>query len=725
MTRPTSGRGSLPATMIAACTVLLALQAGTASLAQADAVHAKPWHHPAKWRHPAKWHGKTPFSCDPARFDGLPHYAMVRMNGGMITSIHLFRTEDGEEIVTSHPYGSARAVVTEDTRELCMRPDRLERFVDRIEERGTRFVRRSPGTRDPVAGAPAPDYNTGLLIGWNPSTGATTGECYNFTTETPADNVGSLNFSSENAVQHTTDQTNVSATVGGAFGAFSASASFAYTDKWQASANTGSAYFNISSVWRLNSTVDPNNPLTAQGQDAGDQFATLCGTGYMTSVLGGMVATVAVTYGSSSATASSDIDAKFKASFGLDSLKAAVDVSKDTTDSSSYFSVRLFHQGGGAKAGALLTSRFGATSSDGDAYVEECTNGDVDACELFTSNMAQGAIDAGAAFNALAQNPAPGANLNFFALFPNGIAGVDGDLQTAVARSTSDILAPYEDQLEQYLTLVNQIATLGNRATHLNGLVQDGYNPQMLDLNGFLGRLIDSTEGAVSYATSRAILLEDLGGCLNATSTNVEDVCSPIINGGETLASAYDFYDAEHGYPECTNGDHKEACWFLQQNTIALQYAAIFNAVDDFELPMDVLYVDVLPPFSDPVAAPIGGEAAFVAFADRPWVEVDPTKVEMRPNISILPLTNDTDLSNIYTSVTYRKNAPTLFYWYGILDTIWYEQSGVGATRWTTAQCQPSFQDPCPIGFEWDDPPTREAVLQQTANPLPDLFTAE
>lgn len=121
-------------------------------------------------------------------------------------------------------------------------------------EQAKRLLPSLPGTRAFGTAAPGAEppseqtYNTGLLLGWNPSTGPTTGECFNFTTATPAANISSLNFSSENAARHTADQTKVSATVGGAFGAFSAHASFAYSDQWQGSANTGSAYFNISSV---------------------------------------------------------------------------------------------------------------------------------------------------------------------------------------------------------------------------------------------------------------------------------------------------------------------------------------------------------------------------------------------------------------------------------------------------------------------------------------------
>jgi len=451
---------------------VLVLQAGLASGANADASGLDRWTH-QRWPHHSN-------SCDPARFEGAAHYAKVRLNYGEIASIHLHRTEDGDEVVTSHPYGTAVAAVWQ--RQRCMSLERLEPFVERLERR-QRFKawlqrrKRLAANPETPGVAPAPPYNTGLLIGWNSSTGQTPGECYNFTTAQPANNVGSLSFSSENAASSVAAQTRISATVSGGFGAFSASASFAYSDQWQSSANSGSVYFNISSVYTLNNTVDPNDPLNTQGENAGDQFATLCGTEYMASVPGGMVATLAVAYGSSLQTAKSDIDAAFSAHFELDSLTAAVDAVRDRSDSESYFDVRLSHSGGGAQAGALLTTSFGATNADGDSYVEECSNGDVDACELFVSNMATGASNAGNAFDALAQEVEAGENLNFFALFASGVAGVDtSTLVTETVESQTDVLAPHQSQLEQYLVLLNEIGTLGNRATHLNGLLADGFN---------------------------------------------------------------------------------------------------------------------------------------------------------------------------------------------------------------------------------------------------------
>jgi hypothetical protein len=298
--------------------------------------------------------------------------------------------------------------------------------------------------------------------------------------------------------------------VSGGFGAFSASASFAYSDQWQSSANSGSVYFNISSIYTLNNTVDPSDALNAQGENAGDQFATLCGTEYMASVPGGMVATLAVAYGSSLETAKSDIDTAFSASFDLDSLSTAVDVAHETEHSESYFNVRLNHSGGGASAGASLAASFGAANAEGDSYVEECATGDVDACEQFVSNMATGAIDAGNAFNTLAQEVEAGENLNFFALFPSGVAGVDTSaLITQAVESHTDVLAPYQAQLEQSLTLLNEIATLGNRAMHLKVSYKQGEGEQKTEGTQTIYVPEDLSVVKMEKASDRSVLKPD------------------------------------------------------------------------------------------------------------------------------------------------------------------------------------------------------------------------
>jgi hypothetical protein len=528
----------------------------------------------------------------------------------------------------------------------------------------------------------------------------------------------------------------VSATVSGGFGAFSASAKFSYSDQWQNSARSGRAYFNISSIWTLDNTVDSENPLTEQGANAGDQLATLCGVRYMGSVPAGMVATIAVAYGTNSETAKRNIDASFSVSdAGLGSLKAAVDASNATSDTSSHFKVQLNHIGGGTEATTELTTSFGAGNSDGP-YYDQCGKGDADACATFIGNMTTAAINAGNDFNQRAQSIEAGEDLSFFTPFPNGAAGVDTtQLVTEPASTDDDVLAPYQDQLEQYMTLVNEIATLDNRAKHLSTLIAEtpSFNPSnILDLQNYLGPLVDENPGAISYAASKTILLDDLSNCLNATSSDVTEVCSSIIEGGETVASAYDFYDAEHGYPDCTNAtssDDVADCWLAQQNTIALQYAATYDN-GRHSWPEDVIYADVFPTFtaSPPPfgsGVPISGKAGLIPFTDATFFDSgpgDPAKEQEFAVVNILPLKNDVDLSAIYESTDPSMLAFNIF---GFDDDptsppVW-SSSNLPFT-WTSPICEPSFSAPCAIGYQLR---AADETITVSINQVSDLFTAD
>lgn len=69
---------------------------------------------------------KTQRWCDRIRFAGDPHYVIVRLTrGGVITSMHLVRTEDGAEVVTSHPYSLAFERAAGPVREVRVRLERL------------------------------------------------------------------------------------------------------------------------------------------------------------------------------------------------------------------------------------------------------------------------------------------------------------------------------------------------------------------------------------------------------------------------------------------------------------------------------------------------------------------------------------------------------------------------------------------------------------------------
>ena len=84
------------------------------------------------------------------------------------------------------------------------------------------------------------------------------------TTIAPLSNpVEQASFSSQNTANSTAEQINVSATVSLAFDLFSASDTFSFSDQWQSSTNSSNQYYNFYSLFTLNSTVPPSNPLNA------------------------------------------------------------------------------------------------------------------------------------------------------------------------------------------------------------------------------------------------------------------------------------------------------------------------------------------------------------------------------------------------------------------------------------------------------------------------------
>jgi hypothetical protein len=145
-------------------------------------------------------------------------------------------------------------------------------------------------------------------------------------------------------------------------------------------------------------------------------------------------------------------------------------------------------------------------------------------------------------------------DLSFCETFPHGVAGAGTPalVTTPIPLQTSDVLAPYKSQLEQFLTLLNQIATLNNRVRLLHDLFESNpdFNPvRLLDLVSYLDRLENI------YRVGRSTLFRNLANCLAATSANVTSVCQPIL--AHQATNAFEYYGAN---------------FFAQQNRLALQY---------------------------------------------------------------------------------------------------------------------------------------------------------
>jgi hypothetical protein len=193
----------------------------------------------------------------------------------------------------------------------------------------------------------------------------------------------------------------------------------------------------------------------------------------MSSVPVGMVATISINYGSSSESTQTDISDSFKASYGLDSVSAAVNTASSASNSSFYFTFTMVSYGGGIAAANDLNSAFAAENSSGEAYYALCAQGNSDACTQFTSSMGKGATEALDSFNTLVEglSSASAPDLSFFETFPNGVAGANttGLVTTDIPTSTSaDVLGPFKSALVPYVGLLNQIGTLQNRVGALS-----------------------------------------------------------------------------------------------------------------------------------------------------------------------------------------------------------------------------------------------------------------
>ncbi len=659
---------------------------------------------------------RTQLFCDQQRFADVPLFNTVRLTAnGTVRSIRLIETATGRVVYAGYPYGIAFAAPDPRDRELRMKPEDLERFLDGRPSSGS-SKRGRHAAAPPVAQAAPTGFATGLPIGWNPSTGITPGQCLNYTINTPSNNVEQASFSSQSAASSTSAQINLSATVSGGVDGFKASDTFSYSDQYQSSSNSTSQYYNFYSLYTLDSAVPSSDPLTAQGQDAVDNFSTLCGSEYLSSLTVGMVATISINYGSTSSSTQTDISNSLSASEGLESISTAVSTANSATNSSSYFTFSMNSYGGGSAATTDLNSAFAQTNPSGEAYYASCAAGNTGDCTTFSGNMGTAASNALSSLNDLvsgldgASNP----DLSFFQTFPNGVAGADttAPVTVPIPVTTSDLLEPYATQLSTYLTLLNEIATLNNRTVTLQAKVAEpNFDPtSFLDVQSSLEELEDG-----AYDPDRSTLLSNLENCLSATESNVTSVCAPIINN--TIANAYEWYD--------TGGENPN--FFARENTIALQYTGLLTYNNGSSWPQDVVYIPQLPSWSDlNEFFLIGNQAALVGFADAAYINAGAT--ETGASLAFLPLDPNADLSQLTSKVFTTQGTQPPGLWFGYINggPSPATNDADQPLEWlgTTETCAPSFAFPCPIGYGLQfgalDYPLSFQMTQ-----IQNLFTAE
>ena len=384
-------------------------------------------------------------ACQPADPLDDSHYVLLKKDqtSGRIAYVHVHRIRDGRRVFIGYPYGRGLAAVASGT-EVRMTMSGLKDFV----------------RSQPPPPPPNTPYSIAPLLGYNPSTGQAPGQCYNINILPPQNPSLATSFSSANTSSSFSGQTNISASVGASFGAFKASDTFSHGDSYNSSANSGAVFFNASAIYTINSSIDPANPLTVQGQAAktNNQLSQLCGIETMASVPAGMLVSGQFSWSSDSSATSTTISNTMKTSYGLAKVSNAISNAKAQGSSNITLNFVTQMEGGGSAAVTQMASDIAAL----DPAIASCGNGTASACTAFASGADAAALKAVSTFT----NSVTSTMTDFssFVPFPQGVAGVSTTpLSTLPAVPASDALAPYQAQLRTYLTLLNQIATLDNR----------------------------------------------------------------------------------------------------------------------------------------------------------------------------------------------------------------------------------------------------------------------
>lgn len=609
------------------------------------------------------------------------HYFKVKLHqNGKIASIHQFRISDDKEVVTAYPYGRTFAAQANSGIQQLSQGE-FEEFMRPHVAKSARSTAQATTTSD------------ALMIGYNPSTGATFGQCYNFGTEQPPSPDQQTTFSLDNAASSAAAQTNITASVSGAYAGFKASDKFSYSDQFQSSTNSGTAYSKGWILYPLNIYLDKTNPLTTQGLNTNaGQFSQICGTQYMTTVQAGMLVIGTVAWHSDSSSASQSISDSLTASYGNSfNLKATATAAQTVKKANWGIDVSLEVDGGGTAASQIITN---AQLALADALADCGANKDTspDSCDTYSTGMNAAIKSALQAFEAIASSSDWLQNINTFSLFPYNVAGstlVTLNTENAPGPTLPDTLQPYQTELTNYLALLNQIATLNNRASHLSTAVgQDDFNWESPDTYINLQETLTTLSG--TYTVDVEKMVKNLGQCLSATTGDVNADCAPIINN--TIQDAYTWYGSNEGNQN----------WPAQQNTIALQYVGTFNTTyttnislpsGGQQLPTDVVYIDELPDLAGTAAANISKQSALAAFADAQYTWGNTTATNQSG--ALLPLPTMTDIEDIVEVNSTPKGG-----FYGVYDTTWFNAGS--PIIWRTS-CKPTFAQPCELYYQAQD----------------------
>jgi hypothetical protein len=608
------------------------------------------------------------------------------MMGNVIASIHLVRNEDNKEALRAYPYGRLFAWSNHDN--LVVKEMTFDEYADFMS-----------GYKPVVSAAATSAYNTGIPVGYDPSLGPSATSCFNVTSQISGAPTTRLSFSSQNTASSSASQTNISASVKLAYGAFKATDDFSFSDNYKSSANSGNMYFSAYVLYTLQNTYDANNPLNGFGQmmksQGANQFVQQCGSNFITVVPAGMLTFGEFSFSSSSSQASQAISNTLKANYGLDSLSLAVNAAKQVSNSSTQMDFTLTIMGGGPTATNIIVQAYNNESSD----LKQCIQGTASNCDSFAVAMNSAVAKAASTFQSEVTTPLP-LDISIFETFPNGVSGVStGQLMylpvSGIVAGASDIYKQYQTQLNTYVGLLNQIGTLYSRASVLNSKIYGTlFNPQsLLNISGYLGSI------QTTYQSDKNKMIQNLFNCLGDVTQ-----CGPIVNN--TITNAYDWY----GTPSPAGNKN----FLAQQNTVALQYAGIYFDFQNNQYPNDIVYTDVLPPFQSP-AQDIAGKASLTGFADATFYAAG--NYQNTASLIILAMQPNSDIRTVYSTAIMK--------YYGIWTQYWSGGTSIGSLIWTTAACQPTFSNPCSIGYKWATTPSGQYPTGIVMTAIPNFFTTQ
>jgi hypothetical protein len=313
-------------------------------------------------------------------------------------------------------------------------------------------------------------------------------------------------------------------------------------------------------------------------------------------------------------------------------------------------------------------------------------------------------------------------------VFADGVKGVStSQIQTSPVnalvntKGIDDDFTKYSKQLKNYLTVLNQIATLNNRITYLStALDLYNFNPiPEIDISGYVTPLMNI------YQKDVITMRNNLGTCLNSSSSKQKVNCKPIDDAyTNNITSAYLWYGASGSNPNNNPNN------FAQQNTIGLQYTGIVNytGATTFSFPVDVVWAQALPQFWYNTKNPTNttntnpaGNPAIIAFADAPW-QFDTGPMNTTAWVTFFPLNIAPTINPTINPIISQPMSAYLPYSYSLGNTQWWTDTGSSTQRSTLDCSEPTFDLPCSIATNTAYNGGK-SILSVNLHQIPNFFT--